>query len=438
MSVGYFIGGAGTGKTTRAINELKEKLLVRKLDAGQKVLALTFMHGSRRRLDDRLRLLPELKNRFLCQTIDSFAYSIVCRWSDLARFKGLSLPKDELEYEMVCSTCANLLQYEVVARWVASIFPIVILDEFQDCNGNRISIVDGLSKQCTIIAAIDPFQDLNILPGSPAETWLKSNGSESSLTTIHRTKKRGLIEVFSKIRSGTLPENFGSDGIYINYGFNNKNGLMATARALSWRGIGNTAILCPTSYGRCAFFRFVVEGLVGGPVKIKVPKSIPPKYTEVGPFIVPTEKGTEEAEEELWACLGIRGKDPEKIVKLNKISLPNEIRGIERLHGWLLKQKSLKGKAEFSIGEIQRQIKRVVQRLRAHSHQSDKGIRAMTIHQAKNREFESVILLWPYQLDGNKEKQKRLFYNGLTRAKAFCSVIIQGNPNEKRFESMFQ
>lgn len=51
----------------------------------------------------------------------------------------------------------------------------------------------------------------------------------------------------------------------------------------------------------------------------------------------------------------------------------------------------------------------------------------MTIHQAKNREFDSVIVLWPYEVAGGADRQRRLLYNAVTRAKRQAVVIVQ-NP----------
>ena len=49
----------------------------------------------------------------------------------------------------------------------------------------------------------------------------------------------------------------------------------------------------------------------------------------------------------------------------------------------------------------------------------------MTIHQAKNREFHSVIVLWPYEVAGSVERQRRLLYNAITRAKFRVLVVVQ-------------
>jgi DNA helicase IV len=51
---------------------------------------------------------------------------------------------------------------------------------------------------------------------------------------------------------------------------------------------------------------------------------------------------------------------------------------------------------------------------------------AMTVQQAKNREFEGVVVLWPFKQGGDAEHKRRLLYNAITRAKRWCTVILQG------------
>ena len=52
----------------------------------------------------------------------------------------------------------------------------------------------------------------------------------------------------------------------------------------------------------------------------------------------------------------------------------------------------------------------------------------MTIYQAKNREFDSVVVLWPYRISGSIDRKRRLLYNAITRAKRRAVVIVQ-NPS---------
>jgi DNA helicase IV len=52
----------------------------------------------------------------------------------------------------------------------------------------------------------------------------------------------------------------------------------------------------------------------------------------------------------------------------------------------------------------------------------------MTINQAKNREFEGVIILWPFAVGGDLESQRRRLYNALTRAQKWAIVIVRTPP----------
>jgi len=65
---------------------------------------------------------------------------------------------------------------------------------------------------------------------------------------------------------------------------------------------------------------------------------------------------------------------------------------------------------------------------RAFGHRSARRI-VSTIHGTKNREFENVFILWNCHTVGrwSTEEQRRLLYNGITRAKRNCLVLVLGN-----------
>jgi DNA helicase IV len=48
------------------------------------------------------------------------------------------------------------------------------------------------------------------------------------------------------------------------------------------------------------------------------------------------------------------------------------------------------------------------------------------VQQAKNREFEGVVVIWPYQVGGDIEHKRRLLYNAITQAKRWSNIIVQG------------
>jgi hypothetical protein len=69
MSISAFDGAAGCGKTYSAIEQLRAELLTSPLRDSQRVLALTYMHGARVRLDDQLEQLQELRGRYEASTL---------------------------------------------------------------------------------------------------------------------------------------------------------------------------------------------------------------------------------------------------------------------------------------------------------------------------------------------------------------------------------
>lgn len=77
MAVTAFEGPAGTGKTYSLMDHLSDRLREQPLALHERVLALTFMHGARRRLDSRLREIDGLAGRYQAVTVDSLAWRLV-------------------------------------------------------------------------------------------------------------------------------------------------------------------------------------------------------------------------------------------------------------------------------------------------------------------------------------------------------------------------
>ena len=131
MTIAAFEGVAGSGKTVGLMRALAEAQAQNPLREGQRILALTFMHGSRKRLQDRLRSGGVPRGTDLCVTIDSFAQRLTRRWRGLARRLGLAdLAPDDFDAQ--CDAAGRLLEQHQVGAWLASSFPIIIVDEAQD------------------------------------------------------------------------------------------------------------------------------------------------------------------------------------------------------------------------------------------------------------------------------------------------------------------
>src|SRR5689334_18716913 len=108
MTVIAFEGPAGTGKTHSLMEQLGAELNNRALAAHERVLALTFMHGARRRLDSKLRNVEGLSGRFQATTLDSFSWRLIQRWRKLAESLEYVIPSEE-QYDETCALAAALL-----------------------------------------------------------------------------------------------------------------------------------------------------------------------------------------------------------------------------------------------------------------------------------------------------------------------------------------
>lgn len=419
MSLNLIEGPAGTGKTTRLFQKLERLLEERPLAEHQRVLALTKMHGSRRRMDGQLRAVSGLRRRYRCCTADSFAWRIVRRWRSLAPRKSASEPAEN-DYEQVCSLAGVLLAETTVSRWVVRAFPVVVVDEFQDSKGGQLAMVSSLSRLATCIVAADDFQDLENTGVNPAVAWARSHGESENLSDIHRTSALGLLEASRTLRvGGNIPHT--GDGFKLLGALNHNVGASYVARNLTWwRSCADIAVITPVRPFRSAFVRDLIDRVEEKPI------SNPPW----GPHHLPWEESQEEECDRFIEGLELPD-DPNAEVRCNVLSFRGVDGPRQGLRHWVERQRRVAGRTKFTVEEIWRQAGRIHQRTRAYRRVRASGVRAMTIHQAKNREFHSVIVLWPYEVVGTIERQRRLLYNAITRAKFRVLVVVQ-NPNRMR------
>ena len=126
-----FEGAAGTGKTTKLIEEIRAQ--VKRFPPGpeQCPLALTKFHGSRRRLEAKLSGHAGVGRPVECLTIDSFAWNLVRRWRGLTKHLGVTAVQGD--FQSITSAAGRLLQDPQVGPWVSRRYPLVVVDELQDC-----------------------------------------------------------------------------------------------------------------------------------------------------------------------------------------------------------------------------------------------------------------------------------------------------------------
>jgi superfamily I DNA/RNA helicase len=101
---------------------------------------------------------------------------------------------------------------------------------------------------------------------------------------------------------------------------------------------------------------------------------------------------------------------------------PRVARGVA---DWMEMQRRARSRLTFSKEEIVKAVAQTFAQRRRISKGDFHGWRGMTVHGAKNREFDNVIVLWPAAITGSDDQKRRLLYNAVTRAKSRCLVLVQ-------------
>ena len=406
MTIQSFTGGAGCGKTHQLMEALEHYLDASPLQEGQRVLALTFMHGSRRRLDERLGHIFRRE----VATIDSFAWRLVRRWVSLA--SAIGFPNIEHgDHDKICEAAGVLLQRKEVCGWVAATFPVVIVDEAQDLSETRLNIVKGLSDRLEVLLAADEFQCLDqSLRDNPTCKWLKEEcPNNHELNLPRRTQITELLNAASAIRNGESPQS----------GNKFRIGVTPTAPLagsyinsnLSWYGGGKkVAIITPT------LGAFAENSLSWSASKTN--------GRGLGPHQVNWERPESRLADDYIERLDLHSTvEATSLTEL--VHQAGEAHITNRMVDWLNTQRRALGRTEFSKDEVIKVTRQAFSQERRLGGRRSRNWSGMTVHGAKNREFDNVIVLWPAALGGDDEQKRRLLYNAVTRAKLRCLVLVQ-------------
>ncbi|MFD6624233.1 UvrD-helicase domain-containing protein [Streptomyces diastaticus] len=193
-------GGPGCGKTTIAL--LKARQALESLEDEQQVLFLSFSRAAVRQITDRMGGLLNRASRSKLQvrTFHSFFMDIVRSHSRLLTGKPASFIAPDHEhqlradfggskedwlkecqrmatvegryvFDLLAETAATLLESSSALRALySSIYPLVIVDEFQDTNTDQWRAVKALAAESTVICLADPDQRIfGHIPGVDEE-----------------------------------------------------------------------------------------------------------------------------------------------------------------------------------------------------------------------------------------------------------------------------
>ena len=423
MSTKGFTGGAGTGKTTSLLRELETHIVANPLVQWQRVLSLTFMHGSRHRLAERLAK-SSVRRQFECKTLDSFAWDICRRWRSRLRTAIGLAPFDiaTTDFDATCEAASWLLSSPFIAKWVAARYPIVILDEFQDCKPVRVSIVQHLHERVKMMIAADDFQNLTSTVESPGVAWLRGLGVSEELTINRRTTDSDLIAAAHALRSGlplgspvgTSFKLISAPSAAVAASFISQTLAPATGK--------ETVLLSAARQGNSTWVDKIIELVTTKQYGVQ----------KAGPVNIKWERTVDGIAKTTISALGI-AEGSGRINATAILAMPRNPIATQLWH-WVEHQRRVLGLTEFGPAEVHAQIERAKHRIRSFASTHQGGRRAMTIHQAKNREFPVVIILWPFQVIGDAGLSRRLLYNAITRAKRRAIVIVQ-DPEKKRLNA---
>ena len=358
-------------------------------------------------------------------------YSIVHRWRSLAKDidPEVSIPALSPNFDRICHVGVQLVQRPVVTRWLVRRYPVVVVDELQDGRGDRLAAIKAIEGCCHMIAAADGFQDLDSTGCCEAVEWLSnSGGAKTVLSGSKRTKLGTILNPANKLRQG------GDCGELLGYRLsavlNHNAGAGAVARALRFNSRKDVVILTPTGPDKSPFVKNVVARLLTKDIQVKIDKQ--GRKERLGPYSIIWET-SDEAERE--ALLGKLDTGCDGSVTLERLvrACGCAMDASRDLQEWAMDRWRKKGTSCFSKEVLAAALDRIIHSRRAFLPDRRSGvIRAMTINQAKNREFEGVIVLWPLATGGSIDSHRRKLYNAITRAKGWVNVVLQDSADDPR------
>ncbi|WP_434615671.1 UvrD-helicase domain-containing protein [Arthrobacter sp. A5] len=181
----FVLGGPGSGKTTLSL--LKAQSMLHAMQPGQEILFLSFSRAAVRQVEIRCRdiLRTEERRLIAVRTYHAFAMDILRAHGRLltgrtprivypgaenltkASFQGdwsaeaERLARDDGRYvfsQFAAAAAQLVADTESIASLIASRYPVIILDEFQDTDDAQWALVKALSVRSKTVFMADPDQ----------------------------------------------------------------------------------------------------------------------------------------------------------------------------------------------------------------------------------------------------------------------------------------
>jgi len=433
-----FVGPAGSGKTHHLVKEAERVTKPLKWEPYQALLGLTFMHGARRRLYSRFSDLRKIGIPVQCSTIDSFCLDVIrrfrnylgydkpieidieikdCDYAECLRWNWV-VSLDKMRSEMI-----RVLEKKAVRKSIAASYPLVIIDEFQDCDGFLLQIIKSLSQMSQLIVAADPFQRLEIEKDTcdgticDAVEWLKKAGNIVPLDGCERTKEKQLLNTAEALRTGIPKPNCVTvkkcDGPGL--------ASFAIAQAIGgwgWGKYSNTVIITPVTEAKSKF--------VAGALK-SLQKELG-KTEKFGPYPFSWEQTEDGQLENVCELLPDANKVPDLICREELLRFQcSGDRTVSEVCKAGYKVARLRGIDGLSKAELKDMARKRIHAKMAYCAGGRRDRIVLTVHGAKNQEFDYVFILWPLALKNDQLYQRKLLYNAVTRASKNAMILAENN-----------
>jgi hypothetical protein len=441
MTRHFFVTGeAGAGKTWRLMQEAKTRHKKLLTSSHQTALAMAVMHGARRHLE--LNVRRECASvPVTISTVHSFAFKIANRWR---RSLGFSLPlavcrsscglaerngQTYATFDEIVKLACTLTESATVRETLAASHPMIIVDEFQDCTGDTLQFIKAFSRSTTLVLAGDDFQLLSDnQPGCPALEWVEEMKTQDvidceQIKRCHRTDNSEILGAARALRDNvkatdcTVPVYCGQFGP------------LAYRMFLRFTGWRNTSKI---ENGSCAL---IVTSMGDAQLK-KVLHSLKKQLAEKVNSRVEWHHNTseEQHQQELLVQLGLDAT-PRRGASWSAegLALSGLALNVAETVSRHCRLRGIKGIPPELVVEF---AERAVHNTRAFTTVTPRR-QVLTVHAAKNREFDHVFVLWSFTArKWSIEEQRRLLYNAVTRAKVDCTVLFVGSPAQAASDSV--
>jgi hypothetical protein len=397
------------------------------------------MHGSRRRLEDKLKPIQRKGVQVSCKTIDSFCLNILQRYrSYLGINDSIVVVENPDEFYIneeklligrngIRQMTNELLDFKIIKEVLRFSYPIIIVDEFQDCDGALLEIVKKLNDCGQLIAAADDFQDLSDTVECAATNWLTEVLELHILEHIWRTDEGRILESSRALRTNE-PTN---GGVKIKFVPSKDVAAYIILSNMQWYDRMGTsgrsvAIISPVGPSGDAFVRQTLE-------RIRLPmerKGSKPYSLGAKPYFV---EGHERiavqnilSSFEEWESIEIVTSEHLDYWTFdNHLGFNHAVKRAKRIM-------KLRNTDHISKVEFTGLISSGIHFVNTYLTRTGKSRIFLTVHGAKNREFDDVFILWPkYTLPDGDLYLRKLIYNAVTRAKRKVVIVVQGSKTRR-------